>query len=61
MNYEVLTYKEYSIVVPEGSNGVPLDLALTNSSKIFITYGLPKKLKKYIFSLAKILKNITCI
>ena len=58
MNYEVLTYKEYSIVVPEGSNGVPLDLALTNSSKIFITYGLPKKLKKYIAKKVKVLPEV---
>ena len=45
-------YKYYEGYEVEGTY-VPLGIALANFDKPFITFGLPKKLKKYIESRAK--------
>ena len=48
--YEVLMTEKINLVLPEGftKNLVPLDFVIKNSPNPFITFGLPKKVKKYI-------------
>lgn len=52
---EALITENVIVVLPSGmdTKAVPLDLALNNSEKPFVTYGLPKKLKSYIEKHAK--------
>ena len=58
--YEVLMTEKINLVLPEGfaKNLVPLDFVIKNSQKPFITFGLPKKVKKYIEKNAKFIPNI---
>ena len=58
--YEVLMTEKINLVLPEGfaKNLVPLDFAIKNSQNPFITFGLPKKVKKYIEKNTKFIPNI---
>lgn len=58
--YEVLMTEKINLVLPEGfaKDLVPLDFAIKNSQKPFITFGLPKKVKKYIEKNTKFIPNI---
>ena len=66
-DYEVLVRKEVVIVLPSNpkkckkmGNEMPLSLAVTNiRNKPFMTYGLPKDVKKYVEkNAAKVLPKI---
>ena len=58
-DYEVLVRKEVVIVLPSNTkesekigNEMPLSLAIANvRNKPFMTYGLPKDVKKYVCAL----------
>ena len=58
--YEVLMTEKINLVLPEGfaKNLVPLDFVIKNSPNPFITFGLPKKVKKYIEKNTKFIPNI---
>lgn len=58
--YEVLMTEKINLVLPEGftKDLIPLDFAIKNSQKPFITFGLPKKVKKYIEKNTKFIPNI---
>lgn len=58
--YEVLITEKINIVLPEGfiKNLAPLDFVIKNSQKPFITFGLPKKVKKYIEKHTKFIPSI---
>lgn len=58
--YEVLMTEKINLVLPEGftKDLVPLDFAIKNSQNPFITFGLPKKVKKYIEKNTKFIPNI---
>ena len=58
--YEALMTEKINLVLPEGftKNLVPLDFVIKNSQNPFITFGLPKKVKKYIEKKAKFIPSI---
>lgn len=58
--YEVLMTEKINLVLPEGlsKQTVPLELAINNSDKPFMTYGLPKDIKKFLKKKANVLSEI---
>lgn len=58
--YEVLMTEKINLVLPKGfvKDLVPLDFVIKNSQNPFITFGLPKKVKKYIEKNTKFIPNI---
>ena len=57
---EVLMTEKINLILPEGftKNLAPLDFVIKNSQNPFITFGLPKKVKKQIEKNAKFIPNI---